>query len=92
MEEIELARYIGYDQKSTRHLRRKIDFCLIPFLALLYLQAVPYFTERLLLLTVAQTKLLGSVEYWKRSFGRPGSRSRDERFELQRKSVRKRIR
>jgi hypothetical protein len=37
IEEIESARYIGYDQKSTRHLRRRIDFCLIPFLALLYL-------------------------------------------------------
>jgi len=92
MEEIESARYIRYDQKSTHRLRRKIDFCLIPFLALLYLKAVPYFTKRLLLLTVAQTKLLGSVEYWKCSFGGPGNRSRDERFELQCKSVRRRIR
>lgn len=27
----------GYDEKATRRLRRKIDFALIPYLALLYL-------------------------------------------------------
>ncbi|KAF2474570.1 high-affinity nicotinic acid transporter [Lindgomyces ingoldianus] len=28
---------LGFNQKTTRRLRRKIDYCLIPFLALLYL-------------------------------------------------------
>jgi hypothetical protein len=92
VEEIQSARYVGYDQESTRRLRRKIDFCLIPFLALLYLQAIMCFNERLLLLILAQTKLLGSVKYWKCAFSGPGSRSRDERSELQCKSVRRRLR
>ncbi|KAF2707100.1 MFS general substrate transporter [Pleomassaria siparia CBS 279.74] len=37
IENIESANHFAYDAKSTRRLRRKIDFNLIPFLALLYL-------------------------------------------------------
>ena len=37
VEEVESESSVGYDDKATRRLLRKIDFSLIPFLALLYL-------------------------------------------------------
>lgn len=36
-EEVASESSVGYDDKATRRLLRKIDFALIPFLALLYL-------------------------------------------------------
>lgn len=75
---------LGFDEKATRKLIRKIDLYLIPFLALLYLSVTCSSPQqRVVPLIFLQPLLSRPYKYRQCSSRQPRERSRDERPTVQ---------